>query len=68
MALGVTLSRPPRCPSWKIQTMAPNAALTESRFISTAFSGSTTERSSRKSTTIVVSIAKPTAHGVCCRM
>ena len=34
-----------RCPSWKTHTSAPNDALIESRFMTTAFSGRTTDPS-----------------------
>jgi len=52
------------CPSWKTNTSAPNDALIDSRFITTALRGSTTEPSSTKSTIIVASITNATACGV----
>jgi len=53
-----------RCPCWMIQTSAPNDALTESAFIATAFNGSTTDPSRKKSAIIVVRVTNPTAIGV----
>ena len=40
-----------RFPSWKIQTSAPKLATIDRLFMTSAFAGSTTDRSSRKSTT-----------------
>ena len=43
-----------RCPSWKIQTMAPNVALSDSTFSTSALSGMTTEPKRRKRSTNVM--------------
>ena len=46
--------RPPRCPSWKIHTIAPNAALSERTSSANAFSGITTLPVSRNSSTNMI--------------
>ncbi len=46
-------SSPDRCPSWKIQTIAPNEAVSDSTFISSALTGSTTEPNARNSSSTV---------------
>ena len=51
--VGVKPSRPDRCPSWKIQTSAPNDAASDSTFITIALTGSTTEPNARNSSTSV---------------
>ena len=61
---GVKPRKPERCPWSKTQTSAPNAALSDSAFMSTALNGSTSERSSIVSTMIVVISTKPMASGV----
>src|SRR2546423_905910 len=65
---GVKLSQDDRCPSWKIQTSAPNDALIDRKFMSTALSGRTTEPSSRNSTMYVATTTNDTAAGVFPRM
>ena len=50
---GVNPSCAARWPSWKIQTIAPNDAEIERRFMTTALSGRTTDPSRRNNTSIV---------------
>ena len=52
--VGVKSSSPDRWPSWKIQTSAPNEAPSDSTFITSALTGSTTEPKARNSSTNVV--------------
>src|SRR5215467_6087614 len=61
---GVKFSQPLRWPSWKIQTIAPKAAPSDTRFITTALRGSSSEPTSRKSTTYVTSTTNTAAAGV----
>ena len=51
--VGVNRSKPDRWPHWKIHTMTPNVADSESTFITIAFSGSTNEPNARNSSTNV---------------
>ena len=53
----------PRWPSWKIHTSAPNAAVNDNTFSTTAFSGSTTLPVSRNSSPKVISAITPSTHG-----
>ena len=52
-------------PSWKIRTRIPNTALRPSRFISSCFSGSTTEPVIRKRTTKVATATIASISGRC---
>src|ERR1700712_4597120 len=52
-----------RCPSWKIQTSAPNAAVNDNTLSTTALSGSTTLPVSRKINANVMTAIKPRTHG-----
>src|ERR1700687_2893449 len=45
---------PPRCPSWKIHTSAPNAAVNDNTFSANAVTGSTTLPASMNSSTKVM--------------
>ena len=56
MLPGVKFSRPDRWPSWKIHTMAPNAAASDAAFITIALTGRTTEPNARNSST---NVARP---------
>ena len=53
----------PRCPSWKIHTSAPNAAVSDNTLSTNAFSGSTTLPVSRNSSTKVITAIKPNTSG-----
>src|SRR5256885_16841892 len=61
---GVNPSCDAKWPSWKIQTMAPNDAEIDSRFMTTALSGRTTDPSRRNSTSIVATTMYASAAGV----
>jgi hypothetical protein len=50
-------------PSWKIQTIAPNDADSDSTFISSALAGSTKEPKATNSSTNVISTMNPAIHG-----
>ena len=50
-------------PSWKTQTIAPNVAVSDSRFNAIAFSGTTTDPNMRNSSTNVASAMIPAASG-----
>ena len=50
----VVLPSPPRLPSWKIQTIAPNVAVSENTLSTSAFTGSSTEPVSRNNRMNVV--------------
>ena len=54
---------PPRWPSWKIHTIAPNAAVSESTLSTNAFSGITTLPVSRKSSTNMMTAISPSTSG-----
>ena len=54
---------PPRWPSWKIHTIAPNAALSESTFSTNAFSGTITLPVSRNSTANMITAMSPSTTG-----
>ena len=54
---------PPRCPSWKIQTIAPKAADNESTFSANAFSGIITLPVSRNSTANMTTAMSPSTTG-----
>ena len=54
---------PPRWPSWKTQTSAPNAAVSDKTLSSNAFNGSTTLRVSRNSCTKVTIAITPSTIG-----
>src|SRR5258708_34357025 len=66
--VGEKFSSDERCPSWKIQTIAPNEALVERKFISTALSGRRTEPRRRNSTRYVAMTTKRPATGGLQRM
>ena len=53
----------PRWPSWKIQTSAPNAAVSERTLSTTAFTGSTTLPVSRNSSPSVMTAMAASTHG-----
>ena len=55
--------RPPRCPSWKIHTIAPNAADSESTLSTNAFSGIITLPVSRNNTTNMITAMSPSTTG-----
>ena len=61
--IGVKPSQDAKCPSWKMNTTAPNAAPSETTFITIAFSGRMTEPKARNSRTKVTRITKPAIHG-----
>ncbi len=54
-------------PSWNTSTSSPNAALRVSRFITSAFTGSTTERVITKRIISVVAHNSANAYGRCAR-
>ena len=54
---------PPRWPSWKIHTSAPNAAVSESMFSTRAFSGTTTLPVSRNSNPNMMTAIRPSTSG-----
>ena len=54
---------PPRCPSWKIHTIAPKAALSESMLSTNAFSGIITLPVSRNSTANMITAMSPSTTG-----
>ncbi len=53
----------PRCPSWNIHTIAPNAAVSESTLSANAFRGITTLRVSRNSSTNMMAAINPSTSG-----
>ena len=53
----------PRWPSWKIHTIAPNAAVSESMLSTNAFSGTTTLPVSRNSSTNMMTAMSPRTNG-----
>src|SRR6476620_10012587 len=53
----------PRCPSWKIHTSAPNAALSDKILSNNAFKGNTTLPVSKNSSTNVIDAIKPRTSG-----
>ena len=53
----------PRCPSWKIHTIAPNAAVSESMLSTKAFSGTTTLPVSRNSSANMITAISPSTSG-----
>ena len=61
--VGVKSRNPDRWPSWKIHTSAPNEAPSDSTFMSTALTGSTTEPNARNSSTNVVATTISAIHG-----
>src|SRR5438105_10581301 len=61
--VGVKFSSPDRCPSWKIQTIAPNVADKLNRFKSTAFTGTRRLPAIRNRTTKVTRPINPSAYG-----
>ena len=61
--VAVNWKSPSRCPSWKIQTIAPYPASSEQTFMITAFTGSTTLRSIRKRTRPVTPTTKAMIQG-----
>ena len=61
--VGVNRSSPDRCPSWKIQTITPNVADSDSTFIKIAFTGSTTDPNARNSSTNVARQMTRAIHG-----
>src|SRR3954447_1087623 len=56
-------SRPDRCPSWNTHTSAPKLAPSDSTFISSALTGTTTEPVMRNSSTKVASATNPRTKG-----
>ena len=63
MPVGVKWSSPDRWPSWKIHTITPNVAVSDSAFITMALTGSTTEPKARNSSTNVASATTSAIHG-----
>src|SRR3954454_14480984 len=53
----------PRCPSWKIHTSAPNAAVNDSTLSTSALSGSTTLPVSRNNSPNVITAIRPSTAG-----
>ena len=53
----------PRCPSWKIHTIAPNAAVSERTLSTNAFSGITTLPVNRNSRTNMMTAISPSTSG-----
>ncbi len=64
--VGVNRSSPDRCPSWKIHTMTPNVADSDSAFMPMALTGSTTEPKARNSSTNVARQMTSAIHGRVC--
>ena len=63
MPVEVKPSRPDRWPSWKIHTNTPNEAVSDSRFITIAFSRSSSDPNARNSSTKVETSAQRAACG-----
>ena len=61
--VGVKLSSPDRWPCWKIHTIAPNVAVSDSAFITMALTGSTTDPNARNSSTNVASTTTSAIQG-----
>ena len=59
--MAVKLKRPERCPSWNIHTMAPKVAVSDRRFRTIAFNGTSRLPNTRNSRTKVTTAMMPKA-------
>ncbi len=61
--VGVNRSSQDRCPHWNTHTITPNVAVSDSTFITIAFTGSTTEPNARNSSRNVAPAITRAIHG-----